>query len=165
MEKPEIEILPVKIISFNLAEVWNSKELLYFFSWRDIKVKYKQTFLGILWAVLQPLFMMLLFYFVFYRSVKVNVGLVSYPVFAFSGLLLWGLFFSGVSQSSESMISNANIIRKIYFPRLIIPLSSLIVALIDFLFGFIILLILFLIFRQPVGWSAVYCFPAAIIMT
>jgi lipopolysaccharide transport system permease protein len=164
MEKPAIEILPAKTVSLNFGEIWRNRELLFFFTWRDIKVKYKQTYLGILWAIVQPLFMTVIFYLVFANALQLQLSTIPYPLFAYSGLLLWGLFHSGISQSSESMISNANIIRKIYFPRLIIPLSSLFVALIDFLFAFIILIILLVIYKQPVSWTAVYCFPLGILM-
>lgn len=165
MDQPEIKITPVKGITYQWKEIWESRELLYFFAWRDIKVKYKQTYLGILWAILQPTLMMLLFSFVFSRTLKISVGTVPYPVYVFSGLLLWSLFSSGITNSSESMISNAHIIRKIYFPRLIIPLSTLVVALVDFCFGLLVFVVLLLVYRQPLHWSVIICFPLGIIMT
>ena len=94
-----------------------------------MKVKYKQTYLGVLWAILQPALLMGVFYFVFSRTLNIAVGM-NYPVFAFSGLILWGLFSAGITNSSESLINNSSIIRKIYFPKLLIPLSSLLTALI-----------------------------------
>lgn len=165
MEEPEIKIVPAKTFSFGLKEIWESRELLYFFAWRDIKVKYKQTYIGIGWAILQPLLMMLIAYFIFARVLKVNTDNIPYPIYAFSGLVLWGLFSSGISHSSESMINNANIIRKTYFPRLIIPLASLIVACVDFAFAFIVLIILLVAYQYPVDWKAVYWFPLGILMT
>jgi lipopolysaccharide transport system permease protein len=165
MDQTEIKIAPVKGIAYQWKEVWENRELLYFFAWRDIKVKYKQTSLGILWAVLQPLLMMVFFYFVFARGLKIQTGSLPYPVYAFSGLMLWSFFSSGIGNSSESMVGNANIIRKVYFPRLIIPLSSLLVAFIDFVFCLIIFAILLLAYRQPVNWTAVICFPLGILMT
>jgi len=138
--------------------------LLYFFVWRDVKVKYKQTYLGILWAILQPALLMTIFYFVFSRTLSISVGM-NYPMYAFSGLALWGLFSSGIINCSESLINNSSMIRKIYFPKLLIPLSSLITALIDFIFAFFLLFILALIFRQSIHWSAIYLFPLAIIIT
>src|SRR6266540_5014734 len=122
MKEPEIRISPPGPISFNLAEAWQNRELLYFFAWRDIKVKYKQTYLGILWAVLQPALLMILFYFVFARALKISVGM-SYPVYTFAGLTLWGLFSSGITHSTESLLSSSQMIRKIYFPRILIPLT------------------------------------------
>jgi lipopolysaccharide transport system permease protein len=164
MKETEIRISPPGPISFNLAEVWENRELLYFFAWRDIKVKYKQTYLGILWAVLQPLLLMGIFYFIFFRTLNVSVGM-SYPVYAFSGLTLWGLFSTGITHSSESLLSSASIIRKIYFPRILIPLSSLLTALVDFFIAFILLIVLLIFFRQPVNWEAIYYFPLAILLT
>lgn len=163
MKETVIRIHPPGASSFNLAELWESRELLYFFAWRDIKVKYKQTYLGILWAVLQPLLLMGLFYLVFFRTLKVSVG-ISYPVYTFAGLTLWGLFSSGITHSSESLLSSSQIIRKIYFPRILIPLASLLTSFIDFLIAFILLVILLLLFQQPVSWQAVLYFPAAIIL-
>ena len=164
MKETEIKISPPGAMSFNISEIWENRELLYFFAWRDIKVKYKQTYLGILWAILQPLLLMGIFYFVFFKTLNVSVG-ISYPIYAFAGLILWGLFSSGITHSSESLLSNSQIIRKIYFPRILIPLASLLTALIDFLIAFLLLIILLIIFRQPVSWHAIYCFPLAIIFT
>ncbi|MBL7743814.1 MAG: ABC transporter permease [Chitinophagaceae bacterium] len=164
MKETVIRINPPGASSFNLAELWENRELLYFFAWRDIKVKYKQTYLGILWAVLQPLLLMSLFYLVFFRALKVSVGM-SYPVYTFAGLTLWGLFSSGITHSSESLLSSSQIIRKIYFPRILIPLASLLTSFIDFLIAFVLLVVLLVVFQQPVNWQAVFYFPAAIILT
>jgi lipopolysaccharide transport system permease protein len=164
MRETEIKISPSKTISFNPGEIWENRELLYFFAWRDVKVKYKQTYLGISWAIVQPLLLMGVFYFVFFKTLKVSVGM-SYPAYTFAGLILWGLFSSGITHGSESLLSNSQIIRKIYFPRILIPLASLLTALIDFLIAFLLLIILLIIFRQPVGLQAIYCFPIAIAFT
>jgi lipopolysaccharide transport system permease protein len=129
-----------------------------------VKVKYKQTYLGILWALIQPFFLMLIFYFVFFRALNIRTG-IFYPVYAFAGLTLWGLFSSGITHSSESLLSSSEIIRKIYFPRILIPVSSLLTALVDFFFAFLLMIILFFVFKQSVSWSAVYCFPIAIAVT
>jgi lipopolysaccharide transport system permease protein len=160
----EIKIKPASSLSLGFSEIWQSRELLYFFVWRDVKVKYKQTYLGILWAILQPVLLMLIFYFIFARTLNIAVGM-HYPLYAFSGLILWGLFSSGITNSSESLLSNAPIIRKIYFPRILIPLASLLTALVDFLFAFVLLFVLLLFFRQPVHWNALFFFPLAIIVT
>jgi lipopolysaccharide transport system permease protein len=147
--KEEIKIKPPGSVSFDLSAIWQYRELLYFFVWRDLKVKYKQAYLGMLWAILQPLLLMGLFYFIFFRSLGVDVGM-NYSLFAFSGLVLWGLFYNGINQSSESLLSNAPIIRKIYFPRLLIPLSSIFSALIDFMFALVVLIILVIALNQSV---------------
>jgi len=162
MEKFTTNIHPPSGFSLGLKELWQYRELFYFFTWRDIKVKYKQTYLGILWALLQPLGMMLIFTFLFSKTWKIDTTPVQYPIFVLAGLILWNLFSSSVSHAGESMIQNANIIKKIYFPRLIIPGSSLLVAFFDFLMGLLLFLIFCVIYKQPVHWSAVYYFPAAI---
>lgn len=143
----EYIIKPEKKIKIGLSELWQYRELFYFFSWRDIKVKYKQTFFGFAWAVLQPLLMMMVFSYFFGKILKVPSDDLPYPVFVFSGLLLWNLFSAGISNSGNSMITNSNIIKKIYFPRLIIPLSSVIVALFDFLMALIIYAAILIYFR------------------
>jgi lipopolysaccharide transport system permease protein len=158
-------IKPPSGFSLGLKELWQYRELFYFFTWRDIKVKYKQTYLGVLWALLQPLGMMLIFTFIFSRTLKIETPLSHYPVFVLSGLILWGLFNSSVSHAAESMIQNANIIKKIYFPRLIIPCSAILVAMFDFLMAFLIFIILCIWYKQPVEWNAVLFFPAGILLT
>lgn len=163
-ETNEIKIKPAAPLSLGISEIWRSRELLYFFVWRDVKVKYKQTYLGILWAILQPILLMLIFYFIFSRTLDIKVGM-HYPTYAFSGLILWGLFSSGITNSSESLLSNAPIIRKIYFPRILIPLASLLTALVDFLFAFVILFILLIVFQQPISWTALFFFPLAIVIS
>lgn len=165
MDNEVTDILPAQPFSFGLREVWRKRELLYFFVWRDVKVKYRQTYLGILWAILQPLLMMGLFYLIFSRALQVPTGNLPYIVYTYGGLVLWGLFSSGITNGSESMTGNANIIRKIYFPRLIIPISGILAALIDFSLGFIIFLILLLSYHVSISWIAIWCIPAAILMT
>lgn len=147
----EYSIKPNKDIRLGVQELWSYRELFYFFSWRDIKVKYKQTLLGFLWAILQPLLMMMIFVVFFSKFLNVPTDHIPAPVFYFSGLLLWNLFSSGLSNSANSMVDNANIIKKVYFPRLIIPLSSLLVSGFDFLMGFIIFLgiLLYYYFSVP----------------
>ncbi len=118
----EFEIKPRDKVSIGLKELWDYRELFYFFTWRDVKVKYKQTVLGFLWAILQPLFMTIVFTLFISDSIVQKTNLpIPYPIFAFSGMLLWGIFSGGMSSAANSMVSNANIIKKIYFPRLIIP--------------------------------------------
>jgi lipopolysaccharide transport system permease protein len=128
---PEYYIRPPSKFSLNLKELWQYRELFYFFTWRDIKVKYKQTLLGFLWAILQPLVIMFIFTFFFARTLNIPTDGIPAPIFYYSGLLLWNFFSSGLSNAGNSMVNNAHIIKKIYFPRLIIPISSIIVALFD----------------------------------
>lgn len=165
MEKPVIHIKPPASLSLGFRELWQYRELFYFFTWRDIKVKYKQTYLGVLWALLQPLGMMLIFTFLFSRTWPINTGEIKYPVFVLSGLICWNLFNSSVSHAGDSMVQNANIIKKIYFPRLIIPCSAMLVALFDFLIAFVIFIILCFVMQQPPSWTAIFYFPAGIIMS
>lgn len=164
MEKFITHIRPAGRFTTGLKELWQYRELFYFFTWRDIKVKYKQTALGIIWALLQPLGMMAIFTFLFSRTWPINTAPVQYPVFVLSGLILWNLFSSSVSHAGESMIQHASIINKIYFPRLIIPGSAVLVALFDFLMGLFIFLVFCIWYKQPVHWSAMYFFPAGIIL-
>ena len=165
MEKITTIIKPPSGISLGFKELWQYRELFYFFTWRDIKVKYKQTSLGVLWALLQPLGMMLIFTFIFSRTLKIDTGTIPYPVFVLSGLILWGLFNSSVSHAAESMIQNANIIKKIYFPRLIIPCSAILVSLFDFLMALIIFAGIAIWYKQPVSLDAILYFPAGILLT
>lgn len=138
MNKIEYSIKPPGKFSLNLKELWIYRELFYFFVWRDIKVKYKQTVLGFLWAVLQPLIMMGIFTLFFAKALSLSTGGLPAPIFYLSGLLFWNLFSAGLSTSANSIVSNANIIKKIYFPRLIIPFSGVFVAFFDFLMAFVI---------------------------
>ena len=165
MEKIRTIIKPPSSISINVKELWQYRELLYFFTWRDIKVKYKQTVLGIFWALLQPLALMLIFVLIFSRSsiAQTNSNL-PYPLFVLSGLVIWNLFHSSVAHAADSMVVNSNIIKKIYFPRLIIPISTIFSALIDFVIAFIILIFFLLFYQQPVHLQAIIFFPAAIIL-
>lgn len=160
----ETIIQPPVGIAFSFKEFWQYRELFYFFTWRDIRVKYKQTYLGILWAILQPLGMMLIFTLLFSRTWKIDTGPVQYPIFILSGLILWNLFSGAVSQAGESMIRHANIINKIYFPRLIIPCSSILVALFDFMAGLIIFLAFSIFYHQGINWNAMIFFPAGIML-
>jgi lipopolysaccharide transport system permease protein len=164
LEQAETIIKPPANISINIRELWQYRELFYFFTWRDIKVKYKQTILGVTWALLQPLAMVLLFTFIFSRTLKLDFTIhISYPVFVLSGIIIWNLFNGSVSHAGESMIQNASIIKKIYFPRLIIPCSAILVNLFDFLMAFIIFIVLSF-FYSPVNWTALIYFPAAILL-
>ncbi len=162
MEPIEYIIKPESKFSINQKELWQYRELFYFFTWRDVKIKYKQTALGFLWAILQPLLMMTIFTFFFGRALNIPSQGLEYPVYVFSGLLIWNIFSTGLTSASNSMVSNASIIKKIYFPRLIIPVSSILVALFDFLMAFILFIGILVFYQQPVLWIAVFIWPLAI---
>jgi lipopolysaccharide transport system permease protein len=150
---------------FDWKELLFYKELFYFFTWRDIKIKYKQAALGILWAVLQPLMMMLIFTLVLGKMLDDPNQSLPYPVFVFSGLIVWTIFSAGLTNASNSMINNAMIIKKIYFPRVIIPVSSILGALFDFMIAFVLFLAMLLYYRQSVSLSALLLWPSAIVLT
>lgn len=159
------EIKPKSAFGLNLRELASYKELFYFFTWRDIKVKYKQTALGFLWAILQPLLLMVIFTFFIAKTLKVSSDGMSYPIFVFSGLILWTVFSSGLANAGNSMISNALIIKKIYFPRLIIPISSILVAVFDFFMSFVVFIALLFYYRQPVAWlDALIFWPLGLLL-
>lgn len=149
----EYEIKPVGKLAINLDEVWSYKELFYFFTWRDIKVKYKQTVLGFAWAILQPALMMLVFTFLFGKAIGAqSLITLPYPVFVYSGLMVWGIFSGGIQAAGNSMVTNANIIKKIYFPRLIIPMSAILVAVFDFMMTIIPFVLLLMYYQVSVDW-------------
>lgn len=144
-----------KTNKFSLKELWLYRELLYFFAWRDIKVRYKQTALGAGWAILQPLLAAGIFTLFFNKVVKITSGAanVPYPVFAYLGLMYWNAFSSSLNTVSNSLVSNAGVINKIYFPRLIPPLSATALAVVDFIFAAIVFFLLLAGFRILPGWE------------
>ncbi len=127
-------------VSLKLNQLWEYRELLYFLVWRDIKVRYKQTALGATWAVIQPFLTMVVFSLFFGHLGKMKSDGIPYPLFSFAALVPWTFFANGLSQSSNSLVGNANLITKIYFPRLIVPLASVFSGIIDFLLAFVVLL-------------------------
>jgi lipopolysaccharide transport system permease protein len=138
----DYEIRPASRFGLGTDELWKYRELFYFYTWRDIKVRYKQTFFGFAWAVIQPILMMMLFSFFFGKKLGVPSDQTPYPLFVFSGLLFWNIFSTGLTAGSNSIMNNAHIIKKIYFPRLIIQLSSVMVTLFDFLMALSIYILL-----------------------
>ena len=135
-------------------DLWRYRELFYFLAWRDILVRYKQTVIGIAWSVLRPLLTMLVFTVVFGKLARFpSEGDTPYPILVFSALLPWQLFANALSESGNSLISNANMLSKIYFPRLIVPSSAIVVALVDFLISFGILVVLMLFYGFWPGWK------------
>ena len=135
----ELIIKPKKGLSgLDFNELWHYRELFYFLAWRDIKLRYKQTVFGILWAVIQPFFTMLVFTVVFGKLVKVSSDNIPYPIFVYAGLLLWNIFSTSLDNANQSLVGSANVIQKVYFPKIILPAASIIVSLIDFLFAALI---------------------------
>lgn len=126
--------------SLKLHELWSYRELIYFLVWRDIKVRYKQTVLGAGWAMVQPLFTMLLFSLFFGRLARVPSDGIPYPLFSFCALVPWSYFATAMTQGSNSLVSNSNLIKKVYFPRLAVPLAKVLSALMDFFLAFILLM-------------------------
>src|SRR3989475_2461344 len=127
-------------VSLQLHELWEYRELLHFLIWRDIKVRYKQTALGAAWAIIQPFFTMVVFSLFFGRLAKVPSDGIPYPIFSFAALVPWTFFANGLTQSSNSLVGSANLISKVYFPRLVVPISSVLSGLIDFALAFVVLL-------------------------
>jgi lipopolysaccharide transport system permease protein len=138
-DRPLVVIEPSRSKAISAADLWAYRELLYFLIWRDVKVRYKQTVLGVLWAILQPLFMMLIFTVFFGRLAGVQTGGVPYPLFAFVGLVPWTFFANAVTTSGNSLVGNAHLITKVYFPRLIVPAAAVGAGLVDFALAFVIL--------------------------
>jgi len=144
----EIKIKPVKTNFYlNLKELWNYRELFYIFAWRDIKVRYKQTFLGIAWVLFQPLVSMVVFTIFFGNFAKIPSGNLPYPLFVLCGLVFWTFFSNTLSFASNSLVSNENIIKKVYFPKVILPLSTVITGSVDLFVGLILLFIVGLYFK------------------
>lgn len=160
-----LEIKPKLTFALNLKELIEYKELFYFFTWRDIKVKYKQTVLGFIWAILQPLIMMFIFTFFIGKSMKMPSDEIGYPIFAFSGLIIWSVFSSGITNAGNSMVNNAQIINKIYFPRLVIPISSILVSVFDFLIAFLVFIVLIGVYQQSIDLvQALVLWPIALVV-
>lgn len=126
--------------ALNLGELWLYRELIYFMTWRDLKVRYKQTVLGAAWAILQPFLSMVVFSVFFGRWLGVPSGDVPYPVFSYTALLPWGLFSKAIADAGRSLVTNRAMITKVYFPRLTIPLASVLAGIVDFLIAFVVLL-------------------------
>jgi len=123
-----------------LRELWEYRELLYFFAWRDIKVRYRQTVMGALWAIIQPIFTMVIFSLFFGRLAKIPSDGLPYPVFSFAALVPWTFFTNALAQASNSLVTSANMIKKTYFPRLALPIATVLAGVIDFILAFVVLL-------------------------
>ena len=138
---PQIHIRPTKgWVALDLNELWNFRSLLYFLIWRDIKIRYKQTVMGVGWAILQPLIAMLIFTIFFGRLAKMPSDGIPYPIFAYTALVPWMFFANALTLASNSLVMQAQMIKKIYFPRLFLPVASVLAGVVDFVLAFIILL-------------------------
>lgn len=138
---PVLHIRPSKgWVALQLRELWEYRELLYFLTWRDIKVRYKQTLLGSTWAIIQPFFTMVVFSIFFGKLAKVPSDGIPYPIFSYTGLVPWTFFAYGLTQASNSLVGSGNLIKKVYFPRLVVPISSVLSGAVDFLLAFAVLL-------------------------
>jgi lipopolysaccharide transport system permease protein len=146
-------------VPLNLRELWEYREILYFFVWRDVKVRYKQTVLGVAWAVIQPVFMMVVFSLFFGQLAKVATHGLPYPLFVFCGLLPWQLFAHGLGEASNSLVANERLLTKVFFPRLAVPLAAVISALIDFLVSFGVLAGLMLYYGTALPGARVLTLP------
>lgn len=164
------DVLPVLVIepgrawsALNLHEFWAYRELLYFLVWRDIKVRYKQTVLGATWAILQPLLTMVVFTLFFGRMAGMPSDGLPYPVFSYAGLVVWGFFAQGLSQSSNSLVGSANLITKVYFPRLVIPAASVVGGLVDLAVALPVLGLLMAHYGVGAGWRLL-AVPALLVL-
>ena len=147
----------------DLKELWQYRELIYFLTWRDIKVRYKQAVLGIAWAILQPVMTTAITSLVFGLLLKVKADGLPYPVFVLSALLPWHLFQQSLQKSSVSLVGNANLITKIYFPRIIIPISSVLAVMVDFFISLILLFIAMAIYGITLSWTALWVIPLTLL--
>jgi lipopolysaccharide transport system permease protein len=163
--EPLVVIQPGKkwsLLSF--SDLWAYRELLFFLTWRDVKVRYKQTALGAAWAILQPLFMMIIFTIFFGRLAGVGSSGIPYPLFALAGLVPWTFFSNAITASGNSLVGSANLITKVYFPRLIVPAAAMLAGLVDFLLAFLLLCVLMVYYRVSVTAHVLFL-PVLVLLT
>jgi lipopolysaccharide transport system permease protein len=134
-------------VSLRLRELWQYRELLYFLTWRDVKVRYKQTVMGVAWAIIQPFFTMVVFSLFFGKLAKVPSDGIPYPIFSYAALVPWTFFAQGLNQASNSLVAGSNLIKKVYFPRLVIPIAAVVAGVVDFILAFIVLLGMMLVYK------------------
>lgn len=164
-EPTTIYIRPTSgLAALNLGDLWHFRELIVFMIWRDIKVRYKQTLLGALWAIIQPVMTMLVFNFLFNNVAKVSSDGIPYPIFSFTALLPWGLFTTALNNASRSLTANHNMITKTYFPRLVLPLASVLGGLVDFGIAFVILVGMMFYYRVTPTLTALWAVPLFVIL-
>jgi len=150
-------------VSLKLQELWQYRELLYFLTWREVKVRYKQTAIGAAWALIQPLLQMIIFTLFFGRLAKMPSDGISYDVFALTGVVPWTFFANGLAQSSNSLVGSANLVSKVYFPRLTIPISAILSGVVDFALGFGLLIALMMYRHIVPTWNVVWL-PAFLLL-
>lgn len=154
------------LAALNLRDLWIYRELVFFMIWRDIKVRYKQTALGAAWAVLQPVLTMLVFNFLFGNIAKMETdGGIPYPIFSYTALLPWGLFATALNSASRSLTSNQNMITKTYFPRLVLPMASVLGGLLDFAIAFVVLIGLMFYYGITPGINALWALPLFLLLS
>lgn len=152
------------LTALNLRDLWIYRELVFFMIWRDIKVRYKQTMLGAAWAIIQPVMTMLVFNFIFNGVAKVSSDGVPYPIFSYTALLPWGLFVAALNNASRSLTSNSNMVTKIYFPRLVLPVASVLSGLVDFAISFVILILLMIYYKVTPAWNVLWALPLFLLL-
>ncbi len=150
--------------ALNLKDLWRYRELIFFLTWRDIKVRYKQTVLGVAWAVIRPVVTMIVYSLIFGQLASLDSEGVPYTIFTYVALLPWQLFSKAISDTGRSMVSNRNMITKIYFPRLVIPISTVLSGLVDFFIAFVILIGMMVYYDIPLT-SAIWTFPLFLLLT
>jgi lipopolysaccharide transport system permease protein len=163
-ERPLVTIVPAgQRVALDVGEVWAFRELLFLLAWRDVQVRYKQTVLGIAWAVLQPLLTMAVFTVIFGRLARVPSNGIPYPLFSYAALLPWTFFSNAVTSAGSSVVGSAQLITKVYFPRLIIPGAAVLATLVDFAIAFVLLIVLMLVYGTVPGWSALLVVPLTVL--
>jgi lipopolysaccharide transport system permease protein len=156
-EAPVTRIRPSQgWVSLQLRELWQYRELLYFLTWRDVKVRYKQTLLGASWAIIQPFFTMVVFSLFFGKLAEMPSDGIPYPIFCYAALVPWTFFANSLTQSSTSLVTSANLIKKIYFPRLAIPISTVLAGVVDFVLAFSVLLLMMVFYGVAPTWNIVW---------
>jgi lipopolysaccharide transport system permease protein len=162
---PVVSIVPRRgWVGVNLPELLQYRELVFFLAWRDVKVRYRQTVLGALWAILQPVTTMVVFSIFLGRLAKVPSDGMPYPIFSYTALVPWTLFATGLTQSSNSLVNGANLLRKVYFPRLVMPLASILAGVVDFVLAFLVLVGLMVLYGFAPGPQAVLI-PGLVLLT
>jgi len=151
---PITYLKPAKgLAALNLKDLWDYRELIYFLTWRDLKVRYKQTLLGFTWVLLQPVINMVVFTILFGQLLNVPTGGIPYPIFSFAALLPWLYFASSLSRSSTTLVGSANLISKVFFPRMVIPIAGVLSGLVDFLVSLIVLVGMMLFYKIIPTWN------------